>query len=174
MLYKHGRRKGEGRGSFWKFQQKKLIFLVSSGKKKQISPVLAPLEKFWKNSPLAPPGKNYSDALVYKYNSVPAYFGINKGLNLLSADILRSLYCGIFCRPQRSCWLCIYPRYPMGGYATVPYMVHIHFLLLARGAVHLVQGVVGKHHVAPAPIALRTCHMLTSADFDITLIILVY
>jgi len=40
---------------------KNVVFLVSSGKK-QISPLLAPtLEKFWKNSLVASPGKNLSD-----------------------------------------------------------------------------------------------------------------
>jgi len=53
----HGPPKGAGgswppRG-FWKFQQKKVVFLVSSGKK-QISPLLAPIDKFWKN-PQVPP-----------------------------------------------------------------------------------------------------------------------
>jgi len=33
---------------FRKFQQKRVVFLVSSGKK-HISPLLDPLEKFWKN-----------------------------------------------------------------------------------------------------------------------------
>jgi len=40
-------RRGRGQGllGFWKCQQKRVIFLVSSGKK-QISPLLDPLEKF--------------------------------------------------------------------------------------------------------------------------------
>jgi len=39
---------------------KKVVFLVLSGKK-QISPLLTPLEKIWNNSLLSPPGKNPSD-----------------------------------------------------------------------------------------------------------------
>jgi len=38
-----------------------VVFLVSSGKK-QISPLLPPLEKFWKNPLVPPSGKNLSDA----------------------------------------------------------------------------------------------------------------
>ena len=58
LAYSHGRRKGGqgdlGSSGFWKFQQNKVVFFISSGKK-QISPLLAlPLEKFCKN-PLAPP-----------------------------------------------------------------------------------------------------------------------
>ena len=51
---RHGRRKGGGRTplDFENFS-KKGVFLVSNGKSK-ISPLLAPLEKFWKN-PLVPP-----------------------------------------------------------------------------------------------------------------------
>jgi len=41
---------------FGKFQQKKVVFLVSSGKK-QILPLLAPLEKFWKNPLVFPTWK---------------------------------------------------------------------------------------------------------------------
>jgi len=40
---------------------KKGCFSISRGKK-QISPLLGPLEKFWKNPLLTPPGKNPSDA----------------------------------------------------------------------------------------------------------------
>jgi len=48
-------------GRILKISAKKDIFLISSAKK-QISPLLAPLEKFWKKFPSAPPGKNLSDA----------------------------------------------------------------------------------------------------------------
>jgi len=45
-----------------KFSAKNVVFLVSS-EKKQISPSLPPLQKnFWKNSLVALPGKNPSDA----------------------------------------------------------------------------------------------------------------
>jgi len=44
-----------------KFLAKKVVFFVFSGKN-QISPLLAPLEKFRKNPVVAATGKNPSDA----------------------------------------------------------------------------------------------------------------
>jgi len=46
-----------------KIEAKKVVFVVSSGKK-QISPLLAPPRKIWKNPLVPPPGKNLSDAHV--------------------------------------------------------------------------------------------------------------
>jgi len=46
-----------------KILAKKIVFLVLSGKK-QILPLLATLEKFWKN-PLVPPLKNPSDGHIH-------------------------------------------------------------------------------------------------------------
>jgi len=43
-----------------KTSTKKVVFLVSSGKK-QISPLVPPLEKVWKNLLVPSPGKNSSD-----------------------------------------------------------------------------------------------------------------
>ena len=62
---------GVGRGSlclspgFWKFEQKKVVFLVSNGKK-QISPLLAPPPRnnFSKN-PLVPPLKKILPTPIY-------------------------------------------------------------------------------------------------------------
>jgi len=61
----HGRRRGE-RGVLAPLyfeipQQKKVVFLISSGKN-QIYLLLAPLDKFKKNPLMPPPGKNPSDA----------------------------------------------------------------------------------------------------------------
>jgi len=56
----HGLRKGGP----WilKILPEKVVFLVLSGKKSKFHHFWPPLEKFWKNSLVAPPGKNHSDA----------------------------------------------------------------------------------------------------------------
>jgi len=48
-----------------KISAKKVVLSVSSGKK-QISLLLSPLEKIWKNPLVVPPGKYPSDAHLYK------------------------------------------------------------------------------------------------------------
>jgi len=53
LTWVHGRRKGGLDLLAFENLAKKVVFLVSSGKK-QISPLLALLEKFWKNSLVAP------------------------------------------------------------------------------------------------------------------------
>ena len=53
-----------------KIPAKKILFLISSGKK-QISPLLPPpFEKFWKNALIPPPEKNPSDDHVIEYSSL--------------------------------------------------------------------------------------------------------
>jgi len=46
---------------FWKFQQKKVVFLVSSGKKINLTTSDLPLGKFWKKTLVASPGNYPSD-----------------------------------------------------------------------------------------------------------------
>jgi len=68
--HKHGCRK---RGRNLKISEKKDVFLVSSCKK-QISPLLAPLEKLLEKCTSDPPGKIPSDAHAQKHIKVHHFY----------------------------------------------------------------------------------------------------
>jgi len=56
-------RRGRGSRNPWilKLSVKKVVFVVSSGKKINFTTFGPPLEKIWKNPLVVPPGKNPSD-----------------------------------------------------------------------------------------------------------------
>ena len=78
---------------------------------KQISPFLAPIEKFWKNLLVASPGKNPSDAHVvcFQLGKSSSNFFI-RSLQLSAAFLktsLCSLYVALLCVDDRMQWLLV-------------------------------------------------------------------